>query len=193
MGRMILQFKIQLLDVESPDVWREILIPDSFSFHHLHNVIQTSFGWTNSHLYEFSPKGMGSEPVITHPEFIPETEYRDSVLFKLSQYFTDTGDKIIYTYDFGDSWKHLITLENILDEPAKKAACTDGGGACPPEDCGGPPGFSQFKLAVNDSAHEEFASLREWLGMGKRGLWDSSKFNKDKINKALEKMKGGVE
>ncbi len=103
---MTFQFKIQILDVGSPNVWRRLLIPGNFSFHRFHNIIQASFGWTNSHLYEFSPEGIGSSPVITHPEFMPEKDYRNSVRFKLSQYFNEKGDKIIYTYDFGDSWQH---------------------------------------------------------------------------------------
>jgi hypothetical protein len=185
---MTFQFKIQLLDIESPIVWRSILVPDNFSFHHFHNILQASFGWTNSHLYEFSPEGIGSDPVITHPEFEPETEYRNSVRYKLSQYFTGIGDKIIYTYDFGDSWEHIIILEKIADEPSKRVICIDGDGACPPEDCGGTHGFREFKLGINDPAHVEFASLREWVGIGKKGRWDASKFNKERTNRILEKM-----
>ena len=185
---MTFQFKIHILDIESPEVWRRLLVPDNFSFHHFHNIIQASFGWTNSHLYEFSPEGIGSDPVITHPEFMPETEYRNSTRFKLSQHFANEGDKIIYTYDYGDSWEHIITLENIVDEPAKKVTCTDGGGASPPEDCGGTHGYRELKIAINNPAHEEFASLREWVGISKTGLWDASKFNKERTNRILEKL-----
>jgi Plasmid pRiA4b ORF-3-like protein len=185
---MTFQIKIQILDLGSPDVWRRLMVPANFSFHHFHNIIQAAFGWTNAHLYEFSPEGIGSNPVITHPDFMPETEYRNSVRFKLSQHFAQKGDKIIYTYDFGDGWAHLITLESITDEPTQRVTCIDGGGACPPEDCGGPGGYQNFKLAINDPAHEEFASLKEWAGIGKRGKWDASKFNKERTNRILEKM-----
>ena len=185
---MTFQFKIQIVDVGSPDVWRRLLVPDNFSFHHFHNIIQASFGWTNSHMYEFSPEGIGSDPVITHPDFIPETEYRNSVLFKLSQHFVEKGDKIIYTYDFGDSWEHLITLEEVATVAIKKVTCIDGGGACPPEDCGGPRGYKDFKTTINDPTHEEYASLKEWAGIGMKETWDASKFDKERTNRILEKL-----
>jgi hypothetical protein len=184
---MTFQFKINILDIESPEVWRRLLVPDNFSFHHFHHIIQASFGWTNSHLYEFSPEGMGSEPVITNPEFEPETEYKNSMRFNLNKYFVEKGDKIIYTYDFGDGWEHLITLENMIDEPVKRVRCTDGGGACPPEDCGGTHGYREFKLAINNPAHKEFASFREWVGAGNK-LWDFTKFDKGRTNRILAKL-----
>ncbi len=185
---MILQFKIQILDIGSPDVWRQLHVPDIFSFHHFHHIIQASFGWTNSHLYEFSPEGIGSDAVITHPDFMPESEYRNSVRFKLSQYFSKIEDKIFYTYDFGDTWEHLITREDIVNELTKKATCINGGGASPPEDCGGPRGYKDFKLVINDPIHEEFASLNEWAGIGINEKWDAFKFDRERTNRVLEKM-----
>lgn len=53
------------------------------------------------------------------------------------------GARVIYTYDFGDSWEHGIVLEKRLpvDSITKYPVCTDGQLARPPEDCGGIPGF----------------------------------------------------
>jgi Plasmid pRiA4b ORF-3-like protein. len=31
----------------------------------------------------------------------------------------------------------------------------DGAGTCPPEDCGGTPGYSDLKVILADPAHEE--------------------------------------
>jgi Plasmid pRiA4b ORF-3-like protein len=185
---MTFYFKIQILDVGSPDVWRQLHVPGNFSFHHFHHIIQASFGWTNSHLYEYSPEGIGSHPVITHPNFLPESEYRNSVLFKMDEYFSEKEDKIFYTYDFGDTWQHIITLEDIIDEPTKKAVCIDGAGACPPEDCGGPRGYKDFKIVINNPIHEEFASFKKWAGIGKGRTWDAFKFDKEITNRILEKM-----
>ena len=33
--------------------------------------------------------------------------------------------------------------------------CVDGAGTCPPEDCGGTPGYSHLKVILADPAHEE--------------------------------------
>jgi hypothetical protein len=186
---MLFQFKIQIKGLKAPIVWRRLLVPSNFSFHHFHNIIQAAFGWSDIHLSEFSPGGLGvdSFPVITHPKCLPETPYKNSVRFKLNQYFVETGDQIMYTYDYGDGWEHLIKLEKILPEISKRAICIDGSGACPPEDIGGVPGYEDFKIAINDPTHEDYARLREWVYIEGLG-WDAHKFNLDRTNRMLKGM-----
>ncbi|MFF2405959.1 hypothetical protein [Streptomyces sp. NPDC058092] len=41
----------------------------------------------------------------------------------------------------------------------------DGAGACPPEDCGGAPGYSDLKVILADPAHEEHHAMLVWLGL----------------------------
>ena len=50
---MTIQFKIQIRDIKKPPVWRRIVIPENFTFHDLHNTIQSAFGWWDEHLYQF--------------------------------------------------------------------------------------------------------------------------------------------
>ena len=45
------------LDRSEPLIWRKVLIPKEISFFKLHQVIQISMGWTNSHLFEFNIEG----------------------------------------------------------------------------------------------------------------------------------------
>ena len=63
------------------------------------------------------------------------------------------GSKAIYTYDFGDSWEHSIVLEKRLpiDPNTPYPVCTDGQLACPPEDCGGIPGFYDLIEVLSDA------------------------------------------
>lgn len=61
---MLLQFNIKLLNVEDPEVWRQILVPSQFTFHQFHQIIQEAFGWEDSHLYEFYSKSRGGGPTI---------------------------------------------------------------------------------------------------------------------------------
>ena len=53
------------------------------------------------------------------------------------------GARFIYEYDLNIPWRHEIRIEDRLEPEAGKAypACIGGGGACPPEDCGGPADF----------------------------------------------------
>ena len=68
------------------------------------------------------------------------------------------NDSFLYEYDFGDSWEHLVVVEKILspeESPADLPVCSAGAWACPPEDCGGVPGYEGFLEAIRDPAHEE--------------------------------------
>ncbi|MCU1657553.1 MAG: plasmid pRiA4b family protein, partial [Pseudonocardiales bacterium] len=48
----IFQLKIQIATIRPP-VWRRVLVPGEIDLGELHAVIQTAFGWTNSHLHQF--------------------------------------------------------------------------------------------------------------------------------------------
>jgi hypothetical protein len=181
-------FNIQLMGVHSPDVWRKLRVPANCNFDRFHNILQAAFGWYDMHLHEFSPERFGSRPVITHPASLPDTPFKNSLRFKLSQYFKSVGDKIVYTYDFGDGWEHQIVLESISDQICKKASCLDGGGMCPPEDCGGIHGFEEFKKTINNPKHEEYVRTREWVGIEGDALWNVDEFDKDEVSKALERI-----
>ena len=55
-------------------------------------------------------------------------------------------DKDRYLYDFGDGWRHQVSVEQVepMKEPEGYAYVTDGDRACPPEDCGGAGGYQEF-------------------------------------------------
>lgn len=53
---MAYQFKIKLLNVKKPPVWRRVIIPENCTFEEFHHTIQISFGWNNEHLHRFGEK-----------------------------------------------------------------------------------------------------------------------------------------
>ena len=61
--------------------------------------------------------------------------------------------KVVYTYDFGDDWRHDIVVEKIT--PAEPGVayprCTGGRREAPPEDCGGIWAFNEFPAAPDDT------------------------------------------
>ena len=83
--------------------------------------------------------------------------------------------KLMYGYDFGDGWEHDVLLEKIL--PFKRGTelpqCTAGRRACPPEDCGGEPGYLNLLEVLADPKHEEHESMLEWVG----GHYDPAAFD----------------
>ena len=99
------------------------------------------------------------------------------------------GAKAVYTYDFGDSWEHVITLEKVLlPEPGRAyPVCIDGKRHGPPEACGGIPGFYSLLEAVADPAHDQQEELRDWLSGG----FDPEAFSVDEVSRRLEPLQRG--
>lgn len=175
------QLKVQLNNIKNPPVWRRIKIPSDYTFYDLHEVIQLVFGWTNSHLFMFSPGGFGTSPVITEThegdeDYDPgrRLEADDVELYEV---FKNEKQHYSYIYDFGDSWEHKITLEKIIQEPAYFPECTGGKGKCPPEDCGGIWGYEQLKEVLADRSHPEYRETAKWLGLKKHETWDPEEFD----------------
>ena len=187
---MVYQFKIQLKNVAKPSVWRQIQVPEKFTFHKLHQLIQLVFGWENCHLYQFSPSGYGSHPVISIPiEEDWEKPDMNALKTKLNKVFTTQKQTLTYIYDFGDDWVHQIVLEKILSEDIKIPICLNGNGNCPPEDCGGPWGYENLKTILADPKHEEHQDMKDWLGLDEHEDWDANYFDLSGVNEMLKGFK----
>ncbi len=180
---MLFQFKIQLKRITQPTVWRRIVVPGHFSFTKFHRVIQAAFGWKDYHLFQFSPKGYGSSPLISIPD--PEFDYMErndrqklhATKTTLTEIFTAEKQKFIYIYDFGDDWIHEITLEKITGDASLSCTCLAGKGACPPEDCGGPWGYAGLKEIVENPKDAEYEEMREWMGLEPGEEWKPEDFD----------------
>src|SRR3546814_8687527 len=72
----------------------------------------------------------------------------------------------IYTYDFGDNWRHRVEIEEVTSAiPATDyPRFVDGERRAPPEDVGGTPGFEDFLKAMAKPRHPERASMIQWYG-----------------------------
>lgn len=180
-----LQFKIQLKNVTKPTVWRRVIVPETFTFHDLHMVIQSVFPWDNYHLYMFSPKGYGSKPIISLPSEGWEETQMNAKRTLLSMFFFEKKQSFTYIYDFGDDWTHHIILEKILSNAVLFPMCTDGKGTCPPEDCGGPWGYQNLRETLSDPANEEYEEMKEWLGLEEGQEWNPEGFDLEKANQVL--------
>lgn len=172
--------KIQLLDIE-PAIWRRFVVPASIPLDRLHDVIQITMGWTDSHLHEFT---IGNKRYTEYPKFkedgLPCGRYRLGDLIK------QKGRTFRYLYDFGDSWEHELTLEDsryVDPELQTEISCLEGERACPPEDVGGLPGYEEFCEAIQDPNHEDHEMLMNWSG----GNFDSEYFNCHEVNQELMK------
>lgn len=181
------QFKITLLG-SKPPIWRRIQTTDC-TLDKLHEHIQTSMGWTNSHLHHFRfGKQLFADPILMK-EDMKELNIIDSTRTKISKILPKTADRFsfIYEYDFGDCWEHEILFEGCPKKETgiKYPLCVEGERACPPEDVGGTRGFYEFLKALTDRRNERHAERLEWIG----GKFDPKAFD---ASIATQEMKKGL-
>ena len=184
----VYQLKAVLLSSEPP-VWRRLQVPGNANLGWLHAVIQVAMGWTNSHLHQFKAGGaFYSDPRHHFAEHEGDPKILDESKVTLQQLAPRTKDTLGYEYDFGDSWKHEITVEEILPPDAAAATtalCLDGARACPPEDCGGVWGYENLLKILENRKHPEHKSMKEWLSRE----YDAAAFDVAKANLWLRKLK----
>jgi len=162
----VLRFKVTLLGSQ-PEIWRIIDIPDDYNFWELHVAIQDAMGWLDYHLHEFVPNKKG--PTQGRRIGIPESESDTDVVadwdVSVKKYFSTLGNTIQYDYDFGDGWQHEVQLIGMFltDIADDYPICFDGKGACPPEDCGGLPGYYDLIQILRDPKNEEYDAVVGWL------------------------------
>jgi len=172
------QLKITLLGIQ-PLVWRRLLVAPEATLEDLHETIQWAFGWLDCHLHEFTCGQSRYQPLFDGIE----PGVRNEATVRLSTLGLQAGQKLRYTYDFGDDWIHEIVLEKQLDtDPAEGLPwCTGGAGACPPEDCGGPYGYAELLKVLADPKHPEHTEMLDWAG----GPIDPNEFSVDEVNAEL--------
>ena len=178
------QIKITLQG-SKPSIWRRVVIPSDLSLPDFHKVIQTTMGWTNSHLHQFVKNRTYYSPKMEDESLWDEEDDDDLDYskYKVSDLLRKTKDKVMYEYDFGDDWEHVIVLEKIIDESMdiKDVTCLAGENSCPPEDCGGLWGYYNMLEILKDPDHEEYEEYTDWLG----DEFDPTYFDIEEVNDML--------
>ncbi len=179
-GDPVHQITVTLAEVADPPVWRRLLIPAATPLSRLHHVIQTAMGWQDHHLHSFTD-GNRSYGL---PD--PELTFTDERAVRFGDLDIDRG-AIRYTYDFGDDWEHEIVVEALgTAEPGQRyPRCIDGEGACPPEDCGGPPGYERLREILADAGDEEHEDMVMWMGLEHASQFDPAAFDIERVNREL--------
>lgn len=132
-------------------------------------------GWLDYHLHAFrvkKPKGRSLVEIG-----IPDHETDRLVLpgwkIAVGNYMGEPGANAIYEYDFGDGWEHELLLEGVIlgDVQTKYPVCVSGEGACPPEDCGGIPGYGELLKVLDHPGTDEYKSMVAWLKGHAKNYW----------------------
>ena len=193
-GRKRVCFVVRLdLDNARPPIWRRLRVASDLPLDQVHDVIQAAMGWSDMHLHHFQmgpdAKNFRVIPFLT-PFDLEEGE-TDGILeadVRLDEVIAKPRQRLFYTYDFGDSWHHTLTLEKVEPwvEGDPIARCVAGRRACPPEDVGGIPGYEEILAAldgrIDPDEAEWMAERLAWLPVG----FDPAAFALDEVNRALE-------
>ncbi len=182
----IYQLKITLLGT-APKIWRRVLVSADSTLAALHDVLQIAMGWRNCHMHEFRAGGRYYGEPNPEDRFLDMTPTIDERKVRLSQVLKAARAKLTYTYDMGDSWEHSVVLEKKLtrDPTLHYPVCLAGERACPPEDCGGIPGFYDLLEAIRDPENEQHDELLDWLGEE----YDPEEFSVESVNRVLRPAK----
>jgi len=164
-----------------PPIWRRLDVPSDTTLQQLHDTIQQAFGWDGYHLWVFQTP-LGEYGIADR-----ELGHRSAASKELRDTAPRAGDRLRYTYDFGDDWEHDILVEAVT--PAEPGAayprCLTGSQACPPEDCGGIWGYQELVEILSDPEHDEHYERLEWLGLDSADQFDPAAFDPAEVNRDL--------
>jgi hypothetical protein len=177
------------LQGSSPPIWRRLRVAGDTTLQALHQVLQRAMGWNDSHLYQFEldeRRFAEPDPDDEFEEAEPPEDARGARLHDLGLV---QGRELTYVYDFGDWWEHRIQVEAVFTPIPGEAypCCLAGERACPPDDCGGIPGYEDLLEALRDPHHPEHESMSEWAPRG----FDPEAFDLAKVNARLKALQRG--
>ena len=162
---VIYQLRV-ILEGISPLIWRRLLVSGDYSIADLHYILQIAFDWDNNHLHRFEIYGkdygigyVGGMSFSDNPHQV-----------RLNDFNFRKGEKFFYEYDFFESWKHIIRVEDILKFDLKKKypICTGGKNLIATED------YREDEFSFNgiqdESAILSGEKLKEFCGLYKKFL-----------------------
>lgn len=189
------QLRIELCHFE-PAIYRDVLVDPATPLPKLHTLIQTAMGWDDEHLHGFAlplkKESYYRVPVSRRYE-MPDLDIGDEpanneARYKLQDLLKAPKDKLLYLYDFGDDWEHIITLKAVVETDAPLPQLLKAQNGCPPENCGGPFGAEHWASVWHDKTHEDHEVAQEIFGKHEPGWLDLEALQKA-VNKLQPKRK----
>ena len=174
------------LDYSKPVITRRIEVRLNSTLYTLHEAIQAVMLFENYHLFRFDVGLRGHETSYGMPDPDCFMEVIDAKHATLNQLIDAKVIKFTYTYDFGDDWRHTITVEAIAsaDQAFTYPRFIDGARRAPPEDVGGKPGFEHFITVMANPKHPEHADLKRRYG----SVFDPNNIDEKLININIAKL-----
>ena len=158
------------------------MVSPNITLDRLHDLLQAVMGWQDAHLHRFR----SAERTWSDPRFGLDDRSGDERAARIGEILVSPGTRFLYDYDFGDNWVHAIDCEGTVESDAAEdfAVCTGGARACPPEDCGGPPGYDDLLKVLRGRNNQRYKEMREWVG----DEFDPERFSTNEVNAKLSRL-----
>ena len=126
-------------------------------------VIQKTFGWLDYHQYDFSKSEKGYERKWTINSEEPSDfgDYMESSQTSIIYVLGKKGDKLSYTYDFGDYNEVEIVVVGVAKKPNIKDFATIGPDVV--EDSAGMGGIEGIVTIAKEGKGKQYKMLKDWL------------------------------
>lgn len=167
-----------------PLIWRRVQVPGTLTLAGLHEVIQKSMGWSDSHVHQFIVGKISFEPTMRTNA--PRVSKRfDEDKYQLHTLEEGMNFLFSYIYDAGEAWEHEIHLEEVVPAttPLSGPIVLAGERACPPEDVGDIHEYHQLITAFENPDSKDYHRLYEITG---RPDFDPAVFDLQSAKKRLE-------
>lgn len=175
--------RVELEDIE-PLIWRRVAVRTSMTLKAMHNVIQAVMGWLDCHWWQLTANG------VTYGVHMPDDpdwngRIKNAATIKLAAVLATGTTEFGYLYDMGDNWQHRIIVEKLsAAEPrALYPQFLGGERRCPPEDCGGLPGYYEFLNKISKPGKVRKEAL-DWYG----GRYEPNEIDEKRIVTALKRI-----
>ncbi|MDR3333991.1 MAG: plasmid pRiA4b ORF-3 family protein [Treponema sp.] len=160
------------LSISGINVWRRIIIPETYRLSDLHRAIQGAFEWQGRYEYRFTVH------TDNHPA-APDT----GLDLNLSVHELSTQGTTEIFYNYGAKWTVTIMLLSQSDAHRKKSLhCVAGAGAAPPEDIDGPLRFRKYLTTLTRGSLAERQGALRILGQD----FDPEFFDIEACNRSLQ-------
>ena len=158
----ILHISIMFSD---PLIWRRVQIPGTITLATLHDVIQLSMGWTDSHMHQFLVGKISYEPTSGGSAIRESTKY-DERNVKLYELEEGMHFMFSYLYDSGGGWEHDIRLEEVVPHSKEllHPVLLSGEQACPPETMSDIHEYQELLESLEDPSKNSHLNLYELTG-----------------------------
>ena len=110
-------YKIRVVLDTEQDVFRDIIVDESFNLEDLHYTIATSFGFKGQEMAAFYMSDDSWEQGIEIPLFNMSDDERALSMStcNMTHVLKEEGDKMIYVYDFFSMWTFYVELSEIFE------------------------------------------------------------------------------